>query len=45
MLRDIGLADGIAELIISNQRNGPTGTVKAAFLAGQTKFMPLAQGE
>jgi replicative DNA helicase len=37
--------DGIAELIISKQRNGPTGTVKTAFLAGQTKFMPLAPGE
>lgn len=37
--------DGIAELIISKQRNGPTGTVKTAFLAGQTKFMPLAAGE
>jgi replicative DNA helicase len=34
--------DGIAELIIAKQRNGPTGTVKTAFLAGQTKFMPLA---
>ncbi len=38
-------SDGIAELIISKQRNGPTGTVKTAFIAGQTKFMPLAQGE
>ncbi len=37
--------DGIAELILSKQRNGPTGTVKTAFLAGQTKFMPLAPGE
>ncbi len=36
--------DGIAELIIAKQRNGPTGTVKAAFIAGQTKFMPLAPG-
>ncbi|MEZ5292215.1 MAG: replicative DNA helicase [Vicinamibacterales bacterium] len=36
--------DGIAELIIAKQRNGPTGTVKTAFLAGQTKFMPLAPG-
>ncbi|MGD9903214.1 MAG: replicative DNA helicase [Vicinamibacterales bacterium] len=33
--------DGIAELIIAKQRNGPTGTVKTAFLSGQTKFMPL----
>ena len=37
-------SDGIAELIISKQRNGPTGTVRAAFIAGQTKFMPLAPG-
>ena len=36
--------DGIAELIITKQRNGPTGTVKTAFIAGQTKFMPLAPG-
>jgi replicative DNA helicase len=34
--------DGIAELIIAKQRNGPTGTIKTAFLRGQTKFMPLA---
>ncbi len=36
--------DGIAELILAKQRNGPTGTVKTAFIAGQTKFMPLAPG-
>jgi replicative DNA helicase len=36
--------DGIAELIIAKQRNGPTGTVKTAFISGQTKFMPLAGG-
>jgi replicative DNA helicase len=35
--------DGLAELIIAKQRNGPTGLVKTAFLAGQTKFMPLAR--
>jgi replicative DNA helicase len=34
--------DGLAELIIAKQRNGQTGTVKTAFIAGQTKFMPLA---
>jgi replicative DNA helicase len=34
--------DGTAELIIAKQRNGPTGTVRTAFIAGQTKFMPLA---
>lgn len=36
--------DGIAELIIAKQRNGPTGLIKTAFLKGQTKFMPLAHG-
>jgi replicative DNA helicase len=36
--------DGIAELIIAKQRNGPTGTVKTAFISGQTKFMPLVHG-
>jgi replicative DNA helicase len=35
--------DGLAELIIAKQRNGPTGLVKTAFLAGQTRFMPLAR--
>ncbi|MGE3277982.1 MAG: replicative DNA helicase [Vicinamibacterales bacterium] len=34
--------DGTAELIIAKQRNGPTGTVRTAFIKGQTKFMPLA---
>jgi replicative DNA helicase len=38
-------SDGIAELIIAKQRNGPTGTVKTAFLRGQTRFMPLAAGQ
>jgi replicative DNA helicase len=36
--------DGIAELIIRKQRNGPTGTVKMAFLKGSTRFDSLAQG-
>ena len=43
--RHLAETDGIAELILSKQRNGPTGTVKTAFIAGQTKFMPLAPGE
>jgi len=30
--------EGIAEVIISKQRNGPTGTVKMAFLKGSTRF-------
>ncbi|MCC7123204.1 MAG: replicative DNA helicase [Acidobacteria bacterium] len=36
--------DGIAELIIAKQRNGPTGTIKLAFLREQTRFANLAQG-
>jgi replicative DNA helicase len=36
--------EGVAELILAKQRNGPTGTVRAAFIKEQTKFMPLAPG-
>ena len=35
---------GIAELILAKQRNGPTGTVRLAFLREQTRFANLAQG-
>ncbi|TFY98791.1 replicative DNA helicase [Ramlibacter rhizophilus] len=35
---------GVAEVIISKQRNGPTGTVKLAFLRQLTKFESLASG-
>ena len=35
---------GVAEVIISKQRNGPTGTVKLAFLKSITKFESLAMG-
>ncbi len=34
---------GIAEVIIAKQRNGPTGTVKLAFLNDYTRFENLAQ--
>ncbi len=34
---------GTAELIIAKQRNGPTGTVKTAFLREQTRFANLAR--
>ncbi|PIV33725.1 MAG: replicative DNA helicase, partial [Lysobacterales bacterium CG02_land_8_20_14_3_00_62_12] len=29
---------GMAEIIISKQRNGPTGTIKLTFLGQYTKF-------
>ena len=35
---------GVAEVIIAKQRNGPTGTVKLAFLIPITKFESLAYG-
>jgi replicative DNA helicase len=34
--------EGLAELIIEKQRNGPTGTVKLAFLKEYTRFENLA---
>jgi replicative DNA helicase len=43
--RDPNNADaGTAELIVAKQRNGPTGTVKTAFLREQTRFANLARG-
>jgi replicative DNA helicase len=36
--------DGIAELIIAKQRNGPTGRVKLAFIKNSTRFESLADG-
>jgi replicative DNA helicase len=35
---------GTAELIVAKQRNGPTGTVRLAFLREQTRFASLAPG-
>jgi len=35
---------GVAEVIISKQRNGPTGTAKLTFLRQLTKFESLASG-
>jgi len=34
---------GVAEVIIAKQRNGPTGTVKLAFIRDYTRFETLAQ--
>lgn len=37
--------DGLAELIIAKQRNGPTGTAKVRFDKQWTRFDNLAEGE
>jgi len=36
--------EGLAELIVAKQRNGPTGMVKLAFIKHCTRFESLAQG-
>jgi replicative DNA helicase len=37
-------AQGVAELIIAKQRNGPTGIVRLAFIREFTRFENLAMG-
>jgi replicative DNA helicase len=37
-------AEGLAEIIIGKQRNGPTGAVKLAFIKEHTRFENLAKG-
>ncbi len=38
-------AQGVAEIIVAKQRNGPTGTVKLAFIREFTRFENLALGQ
>ena len=42
-LQQVRALTGIAEIIVSKQRNGPIGTVRLAFLGEYTRFENLAQ--
>jgi replicative DNA helicase len=37
--------EGVAEIIVGKQRNGPTGMVKLAFIKEHTRFESLARGQ
>jgi replicative DNA helicase len=37
-------AEGVAEIIVGKQRNGPTGVVKLAFIKEHTRFENMVQG-
>jgi replicative DNA helicase len=41
---DVPELDGVAEILIRKQRNGPTGTVKLAFLKSSTRFESMVEG-
>ncbi len=43
--REVTSDAGVSELILSKQRNGPTGTVKVRFFSTYTRFDNLAPGE
>jgi replicative DNA helicase len=38
-------AEGVAEIIVGKQRNGPTGSIKLAFIKEHTRFENLARGQ
>ena len=40
---DVGDEEGVAQIIIGKQRNGPTGVIKLAFIEPWTKFENLAR--
>ena len=43
-LHEPGRHEGVVEVIVAKQRNGPTGTVHLAFLKQHTRFEDMARG-